>query len=50
MTKYKKYLDIWFAKGTKNISLLNYKEPWKEIGNKPMWGIRTNGGKRKKRR
>lgn len=47
MAKYKKYLDIWFAKGTKHIGLLNYKEPWKEVGIKPMWEIRTNGGKRK---
>ena len=47
MAKYKEYLDIWWAKNTKHIGLLNYRESWKEVGNKPMWGIRTNGGRRK---
>lgn len=47
MVTYKKYLDIWWDKNTKHIGLLNYKEPWKEVGNKPIWGIRTNSGRRK---
>lgn len=47
MAKCKKYLDIWFAKGTKHIGLINYKKPWKENGNKPMWEIRTNGARKK---
>ncbi len=47
MNKRMTYLDIWWAKGTKNISLINYKEPWMKNGNPPMWKIRTNGAKRK---
>ena len=46
MAKHKKYIDIWLGK--KNISLINYKAPWKENGNPPMFNITTNGAKRKK--
>lgn len=46
MTTHKVYFDIWWDKDTKHIGLLNYKEPWKEVGNKPIWRIRTNGGRR----
>lgn len=49
MATHKVYLDIWWDKDTKHIGLLNYKEPWKEVGNKPIWGVRTNGGRRKNR-
>lgn len=47
MSRHKTYFDIWWAKGTKNIALRNYKKPWMENGNPPMWGIRTNGAKKK---
>ncbi len=47
MTSYKTYIDKWWAKDTKHIGLYNYKEPWKENGNKPMWKIRTNGTRKR---
>ena len=45
--KPKTYIDLWWSKDTKHIGLYNYKNPWKEYGNSPMWEIRTNGAKRK---
>lgn len=47
MASYKTYIDKWWAKDTKNISLISYKKPWKENGNKPIWKIRTNGGRKR---
>ena len=44
---HKTYLDIWFSKGTKHIGLCNYKKAWKEVGNPPLYKIRTNGANRK---
>lgn len=39
--------DKWWDNDNKNISLLNYRKPWKENGNPPMFRIRTNGAKKK---
>lgn len=47
MATHKVYLDIWWSKDTKHIGLLNFKKPWKEVGNEPIWRITTNGGRRK---
>ena len=47
MAKHKKYIDLWFDHCRKNITLINYREPWKENGNPPMFKIRTNGAKKK---
>lgn len=47
-TKHKVIFQVWNKKSTKVISLMNYKEPWKENGNPPMFCIRNNGGRRKK--
>ena len=44
---HKKYIDFWWSKGTKNITLINYKKPWKENGNPPMFCIKTNGAKKR---
>lgn len=44
---HKKYINIWWAKDTKNITVINYKKPWKMADNPPIWKIRTNGGRRK---
>ena len=44
----RKYIDIWFHHGTRNISIINYKRPWKSNNIKPIFGIRTNGAKRKR--
>ena len=38
----KTYFSHWWKRDTKNISLRNYKKPWKENGVKPRIGIRTN--------
>lgn len=47
MTVHKTYFDRWWKRNTKHIGLYNYKVPWKEIGQKPIWRIRTNGASRK---
>ena len=44
---YKTYFDKWWNHDLKHISLLDYTQPWKENGNKPMFCIRTNGAKKK---
>lgn len=44
---HKKYIDFWWSKGTKNITLINYKKPWKENNISPMFCIKTNGAKKK---
>lgn len=40
--------EKWFDGGNKVISLINYKVPWKENGNKPRLKIYENGGRRRK--
>ena len=47
MATHKVYFQKWWNNDTKQISLMNYKKPWKEYGNKPMYCIRTNGAKKK---
>ena len=47
MSRHKTYIDFWWCKGTKHIGLYNYKAPWKENENPPMFCIRTNGAKKK---
>ena len=47
MARHKTYVNYWWDKDTKHIGLHNYKAPWKENGNPPMFCIRTNGAKRK---
>lgn len=42
MHAYKTYFSYWWKRDTKNISLRNYKKPWKENAVKPRFGIRTN--------
>lgn len=40
--------DIWWGKDCrKNFSIINYKEAWKEAGNKPRISFYENGGRRK---
>lgn len=47
MNGHKTYLERWWKNNTRYIGLHNYKVPWKEIGQKPIWRIRTNGASRK---
>ena len=44
----KTYFSHWWKKDTKNISLRNYKKPWRENGVKPRIGIRTNHPNKKR--
>lgn len=41
-------IDKWFDHGNKNFSIINYKNVWKEVGNKPKLEVRTNGGKKRR--
>lgn len=43
----KKILEIWWKKGSKVFSIINYKRAWKRVGNKPRLDLYTNGAKRK---
>jgi len=43
----KKVFEKWWDKDTKNFSINNYKEAWKENGNKPRLKFHTNGSKKK---
>lgn len=45
---YKVIFQKWFCNGTKVIALYDYKNPWKENGNKPRIKIYDNGARRKK--
>jgi len=40
-------IDKWFSQGNKNFSIINYKNVWKEVGNKPRLEFRTNGAKKR---
>ena len=44
----KTYFSHWWEGDMKNISLRNYKKPWKENGVKPRIGIRTNHPNKKR--
>ena len=40
-------IDKWFSQGNKNFSIINYKNAWKEVGNKPRLEFRTNRAKKR---
>lgn len=37
----------WWNNSNKQFSIINFKKPWKEVGNPPLFRFRTNGGRRK---
>lgn len=37
----------WWAKDTKCFSIINYRKPWKEVGNRPRINFHTNGAKKR---
>lgn len=39
----KKYIDKWFSNNEKNLTIINFKNAWKENGIKPFLRCRTNG-------
>lgn len=47
MSYHKVIFEKWFDKDNRVISLINFKKPWKENGNPPMFKIRTNGGRKR---
>lgn len=44
----KRIYEKWWKKDTKCFQINNYKKEWKEIGNKPILTMFTNGAKKKK--
>lgn len=43
----KEYINLSWDKGNKYFSIINYKKEWKKNLNKPMFGIKTNGTRKK---
>lgn len=43
-----KIFEKWWDKGNKCFSIINYKQSWKEVGNKPRFTISTNGAKKRR--
>lgn len=43
----KHILVVWNKRNTKCFEVINYRKPWKEIGEGPFFEFRTNGAKRK---
>ena len=41
-------IEKWWDKGNKTFTIINYKEAWKENGNKPRLSFRTNGARKRK--
>lgn len=44
----KTIFEKWWDNGNKQFSIINFKKPWKEVGNPPLLRIRTNGGRKRK--
>lgn len=41
-------LEKWWDKGNKVFQITNYKEAWKEVGNKPRLSFHTNGARKRR--
>ena len=39
--------EKWWKKNTKYFSIINRKEVWKKVGNKPRFCIHENGGRKR---
>ena len=39
--------EKWWSKDTKVFSIVNYRQAWKEVGNKPRIAFFENGGRKK---
>jgi len=39
--------EKWWSEGNKYFHIINYKQSWKEVGNPPLFRLRTNGAKKK---
>lgn len=47
MKNYKKIFEKWWDNDGKCFQILNYREPWKENGNKPRITLYENGGRKR---
>jgi hypothetical protein len=43
----KKIFEHWWDNGNKVFQITNYKNAWKEVGNKPRLLLHENGGRRR---
>lgn len=44
----KKIYEKWWDNGNKVFQITNYKKSWKEVGNPPLFRLRTNGARKSK--
>ena len=44
----KEIYEKWWDNGNKVFQITNYKKSWKEVGNPPLFRLRTNGARKRK--